>query len=228
MIGYQKADAEPFNRVLLGPYKTKYSHNGQPVIIDVIKIILVFGLAWTLEGCLGEAPSKGVYDGTTANTLAIENLINPETYTIDLKLKSTTLLIDKAEYGETTPPMPFRAGRVIALYQTPNGYRISIRDASQERIIQKVIGEASEWTRITIAASADGVILYVNGGEAVRSSTPAPLSGNIRIGAGYKKRFWRGQYKYFDVYNNLKSLGEFAPDAARFDSDELIMALIPD
>ena len=95
----------------------------------------------------------------------------------------------------------------------------------KQKIIMASGGRPREFTRITVVGGNDGVILYINGGEAARSKKLVPLKLKGRIGAGNLKRFWPGEVAYFDVYDQMKTLGEFDPKKDRFDATGRIYAL---
>ncbi|WP_375202108.1 hypothetical protein [Hyphococcus sp.] len=189
-------------------------------------LVAVMTLAAALVSCSGDhgGPSRS-FDGKTSVRLPFDAKATAETYTVDILLKSRTVPSDPDyENTETTPPMPFRLGRLGASL-TAEGYRFWQRQADETILVNATVGDPAEFTRLTFVGGPDCLIIYVNGGEAVRTAYPAPLTGPALAGVGHRKRYWRGEIAYFDIYDQMKVLGEFDPKAGRFDEEGRIASL---
>lgn len=111
------------------------------------------------------------------------------------------------QYGDTLPPMPLIAGSVFSVYQTNNdSYTFQIRDKKGMKYIkQKIV--RNKWQKYELHFDFLNNMLYFYLNDSVLNiirNIDIDISElkSITIGKGYKQRFWKGDFAYFEVYEN--------------------------
>jgi hypothetical protein len=176
-----------------------------------------------------EPPVPSVqFDGSQALEFSRRRVLDRYTLDVMLEMADDVDLPAVPEYGPLSPPMPFllvgSAGRIAAYAAV--ALKIIVRDDQGETLFNGRVGPRHGPIRLTFAGGPDGLIIYVNGGEVVRTTTPHRLNLNGRVGAGNFSRFWRGEIAYFDIYSDIIVEGEFDQDPTqRLDPEFRILEL---
>lgn len=134
------------------------------------------------------APEPGMaFDGSSfAGTPLDESY---ESFAVVTRLRAAGPTADPAEFTETTPPMPFVVGGV---WSSQLGDRVSINS----QIVPNVTSDFREITVINMAG--EGLKVYADG-ELVGEGDAVDAATSVRLGIGYKERYWTGRVDGFKV-----------------------------
>lgn len=126
------------------------------------------------------------FDGSQAISRRLEGEL--ASYAVRSRVKAATASADPAEFGETTPPMPFVVGGV---WSSQIGSRLSVNS----QVIPDILAPTDV---VVINIAGVGLSVYANG-ELVGTTDAVDPATSVRVGVGYKTRTFSGLVEFFEV-----------------------------
>jgi hypothetical protein len=102
--------------------------------------------------------------------------------------------------SETSPQMPFLVG-CIGLFVNLNGYSLLIRDGGED-VLKRTFGLPGNWVHLVVSGGEDGMEMVVDGVQLQTTKICPPLVGRVRVGGGFARRLWAGEFRRFELAGN--------------------------